>query len=79
MSIIVFTSTIESISLNKDYNNYFDDRIPGDYGFDSLNFYSNKGEFTKRNLELKELNNGRLAMLAITYLYLMNLLQIIQL
>mgnify|MGYP006119836133 CR=1 FL=1 len=67
MSIIVFTSTIESISLNKDYNNYFDDRIPGDYGFDPLNFYSNKGEFTKRNLELKELNNGRLAMLAITY------------
>tara|TARA_B000000477_G_scaffold121274_1_gene123717 strand:- start:34284 stop:35192 length:909 start_codon:yes stop_codon:yes gene_type:complete len=67
MSIIVFTSTIESISLNKDYNNYFDDRIPGDYGFDPLNFYSNKGEFTKRDLELKELNNGRLAMLAITY------------
>tara|TARA_Y100000385_G_C13097924_1_gene642559 strand:+ start:1623 stop:2531 length:909 start_codon:yes stop_codon:yes gene_type:complete len=67
MSIIIFTSTIESISLNKDYNNYFDDRIPGDYGFDPLNFYSNKGEFTKRNLELKELNNGRLAMLAITY------------
>lgn len=67
MSIIVFTSTIESISLNKDYNNYFNDKIPGDYGFDPLNFYSNKGEFTKRNLELKELNNGRLAMLAITY------------
>lgn len=67
MSIIVFTSTIESISLNKDSSNYFDDRIPGDYGFDPLNFYNNKGEFTKRNLELKELNNGRLAMLAITY------------
>ena len=29
--------------------------------------YKNKTEFTKRNLELKELNNGRLAMLAITY------------
>tara|TARA_B110000858_G_scaffold190810_1_gene239272 strand:- start:1214 stop:2125 length:912 start_codon:yes stop_codon:yes gene_type:complete len=67
MSIIIFTATIESITLNKNYNNYFDDRIPGDFGFDPLNFYTNKGEFTKRNLELKELNNGRLAMLAITY------------
>lgn len=67
MSIIVFASSIESIVLNKDYNNYFDYRIPGDFGFDPLNFYTNKSEFTKRNLELKELNNGRLAMLAITY------------
>ena len=67
MSIIVFASSIESIVLNNDYNNYFDYRIPGDFGFDPLNFYTNKSEFTKRNLELKELNNGRLAMLAITY------------
>ena len=62
MSIIVFAASIESIVLNKDYNNYFDYRIPGDFGFDPLNFYTNKSEFTKKNLELKELNNGRLAM-----------------
>ena len=64
MSIIVFTTTIESVALN---NNYRSDRMPGDLGFDPLKLYINKDPITKRNLELKELNNGRLAMLAITY------------
>ncbi len=67
MAIIVFTATIECIFINKDYNNYFDDRIPGDLGFDPLKLYVNKDPYTKRQLELKELNNGRLAMIAITY------------
>ena len=39
----------------------------GDLGFDPLSLYSGKPEQTRRALELKELNNGRLAMLAITY------------
>jgi len=64
MAIIVFTTTIESISLNKKYD---EDKMPGDYGFDPLKFYIDKDPYTKRQLELKELNNGRLAMLAITY------------
>lgn len=67
MAIIVFTATVESIGLNNDYNNYFNDRIPGDLGFDPIKLYVNKDPRTKRDLELKELNNGRLAMVAITY------------
>lgn len=64
VTIIVFSATVESIKLN---NNYFDDKIPGDLGFDPLKLYINKDPKTKRDLELKEINNGRLAMVAITY------------
>ena len=64
MAIIVFTATVESVSLHKEYTN---DTIPGDLGFDPLKLYVDKDPKTKRDLELKELNNGRLAMLAITY------------
>jgi hypothetical protein len=64
MAIIIFTATVESIALS---NNYRDDRMPGDLGFDPLKLYVNKDPYKKRELELKELNNGRLAMLAITY------------
>lgn len=64
MAIIVFAATVESVALNKEYNNA---TIPGDIGFDPLKLYVDKDPKTKRDLELKELNNGRLAMLAITY------------
>tara|TARA_B100000795_G_scaffold234063_1_gene193079 strand:+ start:264 stop:1067 length:804 start_codon:yes stop_codon:yes gene_type:complete len=67
ITIIVFTATVESIKLNNNYNNYFDDKIPGDLGFDPLKLYVNKDPKTKSDLELKEINNGRLAMVAITY------------
>lgn len=64
MAIIVFTTTLESVNINKVYSK---DTIPGDLGFDPLKLYVTKDPKTKRDLELKELNNGRLAMIVITY------------
>jgi len=64
MTIIIFATTLETASIAK---NYDIESIPGDLGFDPLNIYSTKSAKTKRELELKELNNGRIAMLAITY------------
>ena len=64
MAIIVFMATFESVALNKEYTN---NTILGDLSFDPLKLYVNKDPRTKRDLELKELNNGRIAMLAITY------------
>ena len=39
--------------------------IPGDFGFDPLNFYKLKGD--KKLMETTEIKNGRLAMIAITF------------
>jgi hypothetical protein len=64
MTLIVFATTLELAALNKKYDK---NSISGDLGFDPLNFYRDKDVVTKSNLELKEINNGRLAMLAITY------------
>ncbi len=64
MAIIIFTATLDSASIAKNYNT---DSIPGDLGFDPLNIYTTNNVKNKSELELKELNNGRLAMLAITY------------
>ena len=64
MIIIILSTTIESLAISKKYDN---DIIPGNLAFDPLKLYSTKDVKTKRELELKELNNGRLAMIAITY------------
>lgn len=64
MMIIILSTTIESLAISKKYDK---DIIPGDLAFDPLKLYSTKDVKTKRELELKELNNGRLAMIAITY------------
>ena len=42
-----------------------DNYLPGDLGFDPLGLYRGSDE-DKRTMQLKELNNGRLAMIAIT-------------
>jgi len=65
MAIIVFSATVESVALKTRVPGA--DYIPGDLGFDPLSLYTGKPEVTKRDLELKEVNNGRLAMLAITW------------
>jgi light-harvesting complex I chlorophyll a/b binding protein 1 len=39
-------------------------REPGDFGFDPMGFLKNKSEDQIRTMKTKELNNGRLAMLA---------------
>lgn len=65
MAIIVFSATVESVALKARVPGA--DYIPGDLGFDPLSLYTGKPEVTKRDLELKEVNNGRLAMLAITW------------
>merc|ERR1719478_453344 len=64
MGIIIFSATVESVALKQART---DDYIPGDLGFDPLGLYTGKAPEVQRSLELKELNNGRLAMLAITY------------
>ena len=64
MAAIVFATTLELNNIKKVYDN---ESIPGDLGFDPLKLYNGKDVVTKSNLELKEINNGRLAMLAITY------------
>ncbi len=44
----------------------FADREPGDLGFDPLNLYYGSTPDVKASYRLKEVNNGRLAMIAIT-------------
>ena len=41
------------------------DRVPGDFGWDPLNKMKGKSEAEINDMKLKELKNGRLAMLAI--------------
>lgn len=40
------------------------DRQPGEFGFDPLKFSAGKSDAVKKDFQLKEIENGRLAMLA---------------
>jgi len=62
MVTLGFTAAVEVFGLKGG----FADREPGDLGFDPLNLYYGSDEATKADYRLKELNNGRLAMIAIT-------------
>lgn len=47
--------------------NMFDNtRVPGDLGFDPLNFYAGEGPTKQKELRLAEIKHGRAAMMAIT-------------
>merc|ERR1719199_2075238 len=64
MGVIIFSATVEATALNR---MKAADAMPGDLGFDPLKLYTGKDSAVQRDLELKELNNGRLAMIAITW------------
>ena len=63
LGILAFTGFVETQVLTKMKKR--ENRVPGDLGFDPLGFSKNADEATKRDYALKELQNGRLAMLAI--------------
>jgi len=69
MAIIVISATIEAKYVSGSGRNNFlsKDWVAGNLGFDPLGFYLPAGVAPqkKRELELKEINNGRLAMIAI--------------
>merc|ERR1711966_255094 len=62
-AIIAFSAAVENYGqkINKKPN-----YLPGDLGFDPLNLYQKKTPEQKLDIQLKEVNNGRLAMIAIT-------------
>jgi len=66
LQIVIFMGWLEVIGNKGKYNmmNMFEDpaRVPGDLGFDPLKFGENKE--SRARLEMAELKNGRLAMLA---------------
>jgi len=63
LATIIFSATVESVHINKIRQ---DDYTPGDLDFDPLKIYKGLGSAeNRRSMELKELNNGRLAMIAI--------------
>jgi len=64
---ILFSAAIEFLALKWGGAVEEGEYQPGDLGFDPLGIYRGKDESTRFDLRLKELNNGRLAMIAITW------------
>ena len=63
--ILAFVAALEFISVVAVKQMLDDsDREPGDYGFDPLGFSAGKPDKVKKDYALKELENGRLAMIA---------------
>jgi len=67
LSVVIFSAALEYKDVGTEWTVTKPETwVPGDLGFDPLNFYKGKSGEEKRSLELKELNNGRLGMVAIT-------------
>ena len=64
---IIFSAAIELLALQWGGKVDAGEYQPGDLGFDPLGLYRGKSEDVRYDLRLKELNNGRLAMIAITW------------
>jgi len=66
--ILLWTSAFELISTKAVFQMMEgkSDRAPGDFGFDPLKYSAGKSDAVKNDLALKELQNGRLAMVAIS-------------
>ena len=63
LAVLLFSAGVEAYALRiVKPANY----LPGDLGFDPLGLYAGKNAAWKSDMQLKELNNGRLAMIAIT-------------
>lgn len=64
---ILFSGAIEFLALQWGSKVEEGEYQPGDLGFDPLGLYRGKEESVRYDFRLKELNNGRLAMVAITW------------
>ena len=64
---ILFSAAVELLALQWGSKVDAGEYQPGDLGFDPLGLYRGKEESVRFDLRLKELNNGRLAMVAITW------------
>ena len=64
---IVFSAAVELLALQWGSKVDAGEYQPGDLGFDPLGLYRGKPEDVRFDYRLKELNNGRLAMVAITW------------
>ena len=63
MGVLEFWTNKGNVTMETMFQN--EDRVPGDLGFDPMGFAVGKSQEEKDAMALKELKNGRLAMLAI--------------